>query len=315
MCNISIFFCRPLSDNPHSLLDPDHSDTDESDAEQPEAISFKRVGKGAKRKARKKQPSSAPNDADANQPSRVIYLGHLPAGFEDTELRTFLNQFGNVSRCRVSRSTKTGRSRGYAFVEFADAEVAKIVADAMSGYFLLEKRLVCHLLPHDRVHELMFKKPKRVLTKADKQKAHRAEANKKRSAEALKGITAKLVEREERKRKKLAALGIDYDFPGYAAGAKSMEGEEGAEVEPVAEKKRKLSDVGEGDDGANDAAEEAATPKPKSEKKKKKKSVKKSKRESVENAEEEKENDATPEPKEATAAKASSKKKKKSKAK
>ncbi|EED96625.1 predicted protein, partial [Thalassiosira pseudonana CCMP1335] len=144
--------------------------------------------------------------------STVIYLGHLPIGFEEREITIFLNQFGSVSRCRVSRSKKTGRSRGYAFVEFTDAEVAKIVSETMSGYFLLEKRLVCHVLPRDKVHELMFAKGK-VKSKKDLQKKARMEVNKRKSVDVMKGITAKLVQREEMKRKKLAALGIDYDFP------------------------------------------------------------------------------------------------------
>lgn len=141
-------------------------------------------------------------------------------GFEEREITVFLNQFGNVNRCRVSRSTKTGRSRCYAFVEFADPEVATIVADTMSGYLLLEKRLVCHVMPRDKVnHELMFARPKRVPTKKDRQKKARTEVNKVRSADAIRGITARLVKREEMKRKKLGTLGIEYDFPGYVASA------------------------------------------------------------------------------------------------
>ena len=197
------------------------SDT-ESDAEQAETISaVTTTGKGSKRKGLKNdvKSKSANNDDDANQPSNVIYLGHLPVGFEDREITVFLNQFGNVHRCRVSRSMKTGRPRGYAFVEFADAEVAKIVAETMSGYFLQEKRLVCHVLPMDKVYEGMFAKSKRVITKKDRQKVARTECNKRRSAEAMKEITAKLVKREGMKRKRLEELGIEYDFPGYTTAA------------------------------------------------------------------------------------------------
>ena len=80
----------------------------------------------------------------------------------------------------------------------------------MSGYLLLEKRLVCHVLPRDKVdHELMFAKPKRVPTKKDMQKKARSEVNKVRNADAIRGITARLVTREEMKRKKLGALGIE----------------------------------------------------------------------------------------------------------
>jgi nucleolar protein 15 len=218
-----------------SIEDPVYSDgDDQNEDEEIETISAKRSSKkGSKRSARKK--GSDKSNADS-EPSSVIYLGHLPVGFEEREISVFLNQFGNVLRCRVSRSKKTGRSRGYAFVEFVDHEVANIVAETMSGYFLLEKRLVCHIVPNDQVHDLMFAKAKRIATKADLHKKARLEVNKQRSADALKGITAKLVKREDMKRKKLAALGIDYDFPGYAAGAQSTD-----DVEPSSKRRRTMS--------------------------------------------------------------------------
>jgi len=54
----------------------------------------------------------------------IIYIGHLPKGFEEAELRKFFEQFGKINKLRVSRSKKTGRTRGYAFIEFASKEVA-----------------------------------------------------------------------------------------------------------------------------------------------------------------------------------------------
>lgn len=268
-----------------SIKDPEYDDSDvdgESEDDQPETISAKRAGKGSKRKSRKKDATAQSTDDDAsNQPSTVIYLGHLPVGFEEREITAFFNQFGNVNRCRVSRSTKTGRSRGYAFVDFADTEVAKIVAETMSGYFLLEKRLVCHVLPNDKVHELMFVRPKRVPTKAEKQKKARAEVNKRRSADVMKEITVKLVKREEMKRKKLAALGIDYDFPGYNASAKSV-----AESNNSSKKKRKKSD------SVEEEVEKGNEPDNVLKASKSQKRKKKSKKGKAEK-EDEKENDAT----------------------
>ena len=267
ICSDTIF----LSFNTHA--DPVYSDgDDQNEDEEIETISAKRSKKGSKKNARKK--GSDKSNADS-EPSSVIYLGHLPVGFEEREISVFLNQFGNVLRCRVSRSKKTGRSRGYAFVEFVDHEVANIVAETMSGYFLLEKRLVCHIVPNDQVHDLMFAKAKRIATKADLHKKARLEVNKQRSADALKGITAKLVKREDMKRKKLAALGIDYDFPGYAAGTQST----GDDVEPSSSSKRRRTMSSEDND---EEQADLETKTPKSAKKKKTKASK------VEN---EKEND------------------------
>jgi hypothetical protein len=119
-------------------------------------------------------------------------------------------------------------------VEFVDPEVATIVADTMSGYLLLEKRLVCHVMPRNKVdHELMFARPKRVPTKKDRQKKALSEVNKARSMLAISGITSRLVKREEMKRKNLEALGIEYDFPGYAASASAAAAVAAAAVQPT----------------------------------------------------------------------------------
>jgi len=183
---------------------------------------------------------------------------------------------------RVSRSTKTGRSRGYAFVDFADEEVARVVSETMSGYFLLEKRLICHVLPKDKVHEHMFTKPKRIPTKSDKQKKARSEINQKvRSVDAMAGITKKLIKREEMKRKKLIDLGIDYDFPGYAASSQAVDGGEddnkSKNSSSTKKKKRKLSeDSREGKDAA------VVIKTPKSKKKSKKSEVEEENEEVVE---------------------------------
>ncbi len=40
-------------------------------------------------------------------------------------------------------SVQTGRSKGYAFVEFECDEVAKIVADTMNNYLMFNKLLKC----------------------------------------------------------------------------------------------------------------------------------------------------------------------------
>lgn len=135
-------------------------------------------------------------------------------------------------------------------MEFADAEVAKIVAETMSGYFLLEKRLVCHVLPMDKVHEKMFFKARRIITKKDRQEVARTELNKRRSAEAMKEITAKLVKRDGLKRTRLAELGIDYEFPGYDASAKSLNDSDISQSQS-----RKRKEVG-GDENENDDTRE-----------------------------------------------------------
>lgn len=41
----------------------------------------------------------------------------------------------------MARSKKTGRSRGFAFIEFKEPEVAKIAAETMDNYLMLKRLL------------------------------------------------------------------------------------------------------------------------------------------------------------------------------
>jgi nucleolar protein 15 len=68
-------------------------------------------GRGAAVAAVKKAPKA--------RGSSVCYLGHLPHGFYEEQIRGYFEQYGEVRRIRVSRSKKTARSRGFAFIDFA----------------------------------------------------------------------------------------------------------------------------------------------------------------------------------------------------
>ncbi len=71
------------------------------------------------KKPKKKTPASKDDDFVPYSRSRgIVYISHLPHGFYEKELRSFLAQFGAITNLRVGRSKRTGESKGYAFVEF-----------------------------------------------------------------------------------------------------------------------------------------------------------------------------------------------------
>ena len=76
-----------------------------------------------------------------------MYLGHLPHGFYENQLKEYFTQYGDVLGVKVARSKKTARSKGYAFVQFKYPEVAEIVSDTMNGYMLMGKVMVSNTLP------------------------------------------------------------------------------------------------------------------------------------------------------------------------
>eukprot|EP00049_Salpingoeca_infusionum_P003453 m.66686 g.66686 ORF g.66686 m.66686 type:complete len:287 (-) comp12133_c0_seq1:184-1044(-) len=170
--------------------------------------------KASKSKAKKETKRMAAKRAQAKRNSRgVVYIGHIPYGFFEPQMQKYFGQFGEVSRLRLSRSPKTGGSRGYAFVEFLDKEVAEIVAKTMNNYLMFDKILQCRVMDTSEVHEQLFRQPKRAnkrLTQARARNQDRTEAQQSKRAH-------KLRLRDKQTHDKLTAAGIDYDFVGYTA--------------------------------------------------------------------------------------------------
>lgn len=145
----------------------------------------------------------------------VIYIGNIPFGFYEDEMKAFFTQFGGVTRLRMSRSKRSGRSRGYAFVEFEHKEVGEIVAETMNNYLLFNRVLKCQLMAADQVHDETFKNAHRAFRHIDWRKVEQRQHNKTRSTEQHTKVVTRLRAKEDKKRTQLKELGIEYDFPGY----------------------------------------------------------------------------------------------------
>jgi nucleolar protein 15 len=145
----------------------------------------------------------------------VVYLGHIPHGFYEEEMRAYFSQFGTVNRLRLSRNKKTGKSKHYAFIEFQSREVAQIVCDTMDNYLLSNHVLKCKLVPTEKIHPGLFKGAGERYKVLPWNKIQRLKHNRKKNeAEQqlhIEGLQAK----DAKKRQKLKDLGIDYDFEGH----------------------------------------------------------------------------------------------------
>ncbi|KAM0727754.1 MKI67 FHA domain-interacting nucleolar phosphoprotein-like [Formica fusca] len=82
----------------------------------------------------------------------IVYVGHIPHGFYEEQMKDYFKQFGNVTRVRVARSKKTGKSRGYGYVEFLHSEVAQIAAESMNNYLMCGRLLKATYIPPEKQH-------------------------------------------------------------------------------------------------------------------------------------------------------------------
>ena len=182
-------------------------------------------------------------DIDTTEAPGVVYLGRIPHGFYEDQMRAYFEQFGEVKRLRLSRNKKTGASKHYAFIEFTHSDVAQIVAETMDNYLLFSHTLKCEVIPSEKVHEGLWKGANRKFRAVPYAKLHRERHNKKKSVDEKKKVAKKLVEREQRLRQVLEEMGIDYEFPGYAAAASGkLEGEEKSKKEQKESKKHKVAE-------------------------------------------------------------------------
>ncbi|KAJ4326697.1 nucleolar protein [Fusarium piperis] len=146
----------------------------------------------------------------ADEDSGVIYIGRIPHGFYEHEMKQYFEQFGTILALRLSRNKKTGASKHYAFVKFAEATTAEIVAKTMDNYLLFGHILKCRVIPKEQVHDDLFKGANRRFKAVPWNKMAGYQLQKPLT-EA--GWTKKVTKEQSRRAKKAAKLKeIGYEF-------------------------------------------------------------------------------------------------------
>ncbi len=62
-----------------------------------------------------------------------IYVGNLPFGATEDEIRALFSPHGKVESVRIITDRETGRSRGFGFVEMSDEVEAKKAMEALAS--------------------------------------------------------------------------------------------------------------------------------------------------------------------------------------
>ncbi|RAL16519.1 uncharacterized protein BO97DRAFT_475293 [Aspergillus homomorphus CBS 101889] len=144
----------------------------------------------------------------------TIYVGRIPHGFYENQMRSYFAQFGEVTRVRLSRNRKTGQSKHYAFVEFASTDVAKITAAANDNYLFYGHILKCKYVAPERLHPEIWKGANRRFKKTPWNRIEKRRLDQGKTRE-------KWTERIEKEQQKRAAkaeqlksiLGYDLELP------------------------------------------------------------------------------------------------------
>lgn len=250
-----------------ALLKGFESDGDEEDAVKESGLKEGRdVPKVPTLTNRNKKVMKRAAESDGPEKPGVVYVGHIPHGFYEHEMRQYFEQFGTILQLRLSRNRKTGASKHYAFVQFASDIVADIVAKTMDNYLLFNHILKVKLVPDEQVPENLFKGANKRFKKVPWNKI----AGRKLAQGASEATWEKRIEKEENRRvekaEKMKALGYEFEAPKIKS-AKNV-AKKPAE-QPAA--------IANGDEAkaieAEPAVEELSKPKQKKEKKEKKPKV------------------------------------------
>ncbi|MDZ7848881.1 MAG: RNA-binding protein [Owenweeksia sp.] len=62
-----------------------------------------------------------------------IFCGSLPWSLEESELRGYFEEYGEVSSARIITDRATGRSKGFGFVEMSDDSAAEEAIEQLNG--------------------------------------------------------------------------------------------------------------------------------------------------------------------------------------
>ncbi|TVY14413.1 putative RNA-binding protein [Lachnellula arida] len=199
-----------VDDQTEALLKGFESDGDDDAETQeglPEGQEVPKLTKSQKKKLKK-----GTQEGTSDKPG-VVYIGRVPHGFYEHEMREYFKQFGTILKLRLSRNRKTGASKHFAFVQFESATVADIVAKTMDNYLLFGHILKVKVIPDEQVPADVFKGANKRFKKVP---WNQMEGRKLKQG-ATEEVWGNRIEAEEKKRAekadKLKKIGYEFEPP------------------------------------------------------------------------------------------------------
>ena len=76
-----------------------------------------------------------------------IYVGNLNYRIRENDLKSLMEQFGEVESIKVVKDRETGRSKGFAFVEMQDDDAKRAIEELNEKEFEGRQMVVKEALP------------------------------------------------------------------------------------------------------------------------------------------------------------------------
>lgn len=203
-------------------------DSDDDDAEITTKSTFKQGQDVGKIPKAKKSDSKATTDGPKTG-TGTVYVGRIPHGFYEHEMRQYFSQFGPITRLRLSRNKKTGASKHFAFIEFADASTAEVVSKTMDGYLLFGHILRCKLVPDSQIHEELWKGANRRFKRVPWNKMAAKQLERPLSESKWEAKIGKEEKRRSARAEKLKEFGYEFEAPALKAAEAKPKALEAAE--------------------------------------------------------------------------------------
>lgn len=74
-----------------------------------------------------------------------IYVGNLPYGTTDEDIKSLFNEFGEVSSVNIIKDRMTGNSKGFGFVEMENDDEGQKAIEGVNGKELQGRSLKVNL--------------------------------------------------------------------------------------------------------------------------------------------------------------------------
>lgn len=268
-----------IDDQTEALLQGFESDGDEEDEKAEELYksgdAVPPITANGQLSKRKQQQLKKAADFPKEGKPGTVFVGRIPHGFYEHEMKAYFGQFGAILQLRLSRNKRTGASKHFAFIQFQDASVADIVAKTMDNYLMFGHLLKVKFVPEEQVPAGVWKGANKRFKKVPWNKMQGRKLEQGASEEVWEKRNQTEQERRDKKAKKMKAIGYEFDAPPIqspkgVSKAKAVaqltqnEGEiKAIEAAPAAEessklkKKKKKSKAAKEDEGAG-AVEEAS---------------------------------------------------------